>query len=59
MDEESESGRSSALLLSSMEEAIKSSTLDPSDIDKVYIGTTMGETAIDITVKNDFFFNRK
>lgn len=55
MDEESESGRSSALLLSSMEEAIKSSTLDPSDIDKVYVGTTMGETAIDITVKNDFF----
>lgn len=48
-------GRSCQLLIAGLDEAIADSNLNLSEIDRILIGTTMGETTIDYTLKNTFF----
>ena len=50
-----ELGRSCQLLISGLDEAIADSNLYLSEIDRILVGTTMGETTIDYTLKNTFF----
>lgn len=45
-------GRSTQLLIASVKEAISNSNINNDDINKLYIGTTMGEVAIDDTSRN-------
>ena len=48
-------GRSCQLLIAGLDEAIADSNLYLSEIDRILVGTTMGETTIDYTLKNTFF----
>lgn len=50
-----ELGRSCQLLIAGLHEAIADSNLSLSEIDRILVGTTMGETTIDYTLKNTFF----
>ena len=50
-----ELGRSCQLLIAGLDEAIADSNLYLSEIDRILVGTTMGETTIDYTLKNTFF----
>lgn len=45
-------GRATQLLITSMREAIEDSMINKVSIDKVLVGTTMGETTIDFTIRN-------
>lgn len=47
-------GRSTQLLIVSMIEAIKMSKINKEQVDKIYIGTTMGDVAIDQVIYNKF-----
>ena len=51
-------GRSSQLLVSGLSEAIEDSNISLDEIDRILVGTTMGETSIDHTLVNTYLGER-
>lgn len=50
-----ELGRGCQLLISGIEQLLGDSGIDKKSIDHVYIGTTMGETSIDYTTRDNYY----